>query len=134
MVDPPSGDLEAVRDEGTRYSVVTARERDVLWRFVCERSIWRLEAAPRWAPEESFDGDLLARHFLGRGLADPKATLEQLRRITVDDLISELQQVRQPVLEGFREDSWPQLRAALTMSGRRRDFGLFGRPLPPGVA
>jgi hypothetical protein len=64
MVDPPE-DLETVIDEGTWKSVVTARERDVLWRLVCEKSVRRLEVAPGWAPGESFDADLLARHFLG---------------------------------------------------------------------
>jgi len=26
----------------------------VLWRFVCERDVWRLEASPDWIPAESF--------------------------------------------------------------------------------
>jgi hypothetical protein len=134
MVDPPE-DLETVIDEGTWNSVVTARERDVLWRFVCEKSVWRLEAGPSWAPGESFDADLLARHFLGHGFEGPKADLEELMQISVSDLVNELQQIRRPVVEAFREGGdWPELRAALMMSGRRRDFELFGRPLPPGAA
>ena len=133
MVDPPE-DLETVIDEGTWNSVVTARERDVLWRFVCEKSVWRLEVAPSWAPGESFDADLLARHFLGQGLTNPKANLDELMKKSAGDLVSELKQIRYPVLEAFRQGNWSELRAALMTSGRRRDFELFGRPLPPGAA
>ena len=135
LPDPPR-DVEADIDEGAWSSVVTAREHDVVWRFVCEKSVWRLEAAPSWAPAESFDADLLARHFLGHGLGESETNLDDLVRISVSDLVSELQQIRGPVVEAFRQgpQGWPELRETLMIAGRRRDFELFGRPLPPGAA
>ena len=133
MADPPRS-FETVTDEGSWYSVVTARERDVVWRFVCEKSVWRLEAAPSWAPEESFDADLLARHLLGQGLTNRKASLDELMQTSLHGLVNELKQIRQPVREAFRRDSWSELRAALMASGRQRDFELFGRPSPDGAA
>jgi hypothetical protein len=96
--------------------------------------VWRLEVAPSWVPEESFDADLLARHFLGQGFTNAKTSLDGLMQISADDLVNELSQIRRPVVEAFREESWSELRAALITSGRRRDFELFGRPLPPGAA
>lgn len=124
-------------DHGAWISVVTAREHDVLWRFVCEKSVWRLEAAPSWAPAESFDADLLARHYLGHGLGDPATNLDDLMRISISDLVvNDLWQIRGPVVEAFRQgpQGWPELRDTLMMVGRRRDFELFGRPVPPGAA
>jgi hypothetical protein len=133
MVDPP-GSLETLVNEGSWSSVVTARESEVVWRFVCEKSVWRLEAAPSWAPGESFDADLLARHCLGDGLTNPNANLDGLMQASVDALVNQLKQIRQPVREALREGNWPELRASLLASGRRRDFELFGRPLPSDVA
>jgi hypothetical protein len=59
--------------------------------------------------------------------------LDELMQTSADDLVSELQQIRQPVLEAFGQGNWSELRAALMAGGRQRDFELFGRPLPPGA-
>lgn len=135
LADPP-GPVETVVDEGSWLSIVAARERDVIWRFVNERSVWRLEAAPSWAHEESFDADLLARHFLGYSIASPTTNLDELMQTSVNDLVNELQRIRNPVVEAFRAGTggWPGLSAALRVTGRRRDFERFGRPLPPDAA
>jgi hypothetical protein len=115
-------------------SVVTARDGDVLWRFVCERDVWRLEAAPSSAPSESFDTDLLARQFLGRGLANATVSRTESIQASVEELVKELQVIRRFVVEAFRPESWPAAQTALMRTGRQRDFELFGRPLPPGAA
>jgi hypothetical protein len=133
LANPPV-DIESAGDEGTWYSVITARDGDVVWRFVCERGVWRLEAAPAWAPAESFDADLLARQFVGRGLARPASNLAELMRISVENLVEELQLLRGPVIEAFRPGTWSLVRTALMRTGRQRDFELFGRPIPPGTA
>lgn len=133
LADPPVN-IEVVADQGSWYSVVTAREANVLWRFVCERSVWRLEASPAWAPAESFDADLLARHFLGHGLSDGPKSLTALMAITVADLVADLSVVRQSVVEGFREDTWAETRGLLLRRGHQRDLELFDRPLPPETA
>ena len=121
-LDDPPVDLEVLVDQGSWYSVITARDANVLWRFVCERSVWRLEAAPTWAPAESFDADLLARHFLGQGLSDGRRTLKALMAITVGDLVANLMALRRSVLEGFREGSWGETRSQLQKQGHQRDF------------
>ena len=132
LPDPPV-DIESASDEGTWHSVITARDESVIWRFVCERSVWRLEAAPTCAPKESFDVDLLARQFLGRSLAAPVSNLGELMGRSVDGLVEELQLVRGPVIEAFRSDNWSTVRTALMQAGRQRDFELFGRPIPPAA-
>lgn len=129
-IDDPLRDIELTHDEGAWWSVVTARDGSVLWRFVCERSVWRLEAAPNWAPEDSFDADLLARHLLGHDVGDLEPGLDEVIDTSVQHLVSELQLLRRPVIEAFRLDNWPELRAALVTKGHRRDFELFGRPFP----
>jgi hypothetical protein len=129
LVEPPVI-VEVAADQGSWFSVVTAREKNVLWRFVCERSVWRLEAAPAWAPTESFDADLLARYFLGRGFSHAQENLAALMAITVRDLVDELTALRLSVVDGFREDSWGKTRGQLMRCGHQRDLELFGRPLP----
>lgn len=130
LAAPPTN-VETVTDQGSWYSVVTAREADVLWRFVWERSVWRLEASPAWAPAESFDADLLARCFLGHALSAGSKSITELMAITAQDLVVELCVVRRSVVEGFRKDAWAETRGRLRRVGHQRDFELFGRPIPP---
>ena len=130
VANPPVN-IEVVTDQGSWYSVITARDANVLWRFVCERSVWRLEASPAWSPAESFDVDLLARHFLGHELSDGPKSLTALMAITVADLVTDLSAVRRSVVEGFREETWAETRGQLLRLEDQRSFELFGRPIPP---
>ena len=133
LAEPPV-DLETTTDQGSWFSVVTAREASVLWRFVCERSVWRLEAAPAWAPDESFDGDVLSWHFLGRGLSQGPMNIEALMAITAADLVADIEVLRRSVVQGFREDTWAETRAHLERLELQRGVEMFGRPTPPGNA
>lgn len=114
---------------------VEIRDGHVVWWVVRERSVLRLEAAPSWDPNASFDADLLRRflgHAVERHLQDVAAgSVERLRELmtrSLEDLASELQQLRQPVAAAFNESVWETTRRQLMDLGRRRDAELFGRP------
>jgi hypothetical protein len=130
----PLGPVRVVEDQGSRYSVVTAADCHVLWRFVCEKSVMRLEAAPIWAPQQFFDADLLARCFLGHGVTDVHRDPKSLMTISIEDLVAELARVREPVMEAFQQGNWAATRTRLTRLAHERDFELFGRPIPPDGA
>jgi hypothetical protein len=117
---------------------VDLQDGHVVWRVVRERSVLRLEAAPSWEPNASFDADLL-RRFRGQAVERerrdaPAGSVERLRELlarSMDDLESELHQLRQPVAAAFNESAWETTRRQLVDLGRRRDWELFGRPYPP---
>ena len=105
---------------------VTLRDRHVLWKVTSDRSVVRLEAAPHWDSGNFFDADLLLR-LIGRVSRAASAQDE-----SIDDLIAQLEQLRDPVLSAFNESTWVDTRRRLFDLGRRRDAELFGRPyIPP---
>lgn len=116
---------------------VELRDGHVLWWIVRERSVLRLEAAPAWDPNVSYDADLLKR-FLGSGVgrscqvaAGSAEALRDLMASSLKDLIDELEQLREPVAAAFNETTWEVTRRQLMDLGRRRDAELFGRPYRP---
>ena len=115
---------------------VELRDGHVLWKVVRERGLLRLEAAPSWDSEVTFDADLLKR-FLGHD-AGPRQTrvgsveaLGELMAVSLDDLSRELDELRQAIAAAFDEATWATTRRELMMLGRRRDAELFGRPYRP---
>jgi hypothetical protein len=119
--DPPVR-VETIENHGSWFSLVTARDGDVSWRFVHERSVWTVDASPVWSPDEPFDVDLLARYFLGRGLPWFDMSVGELMRIPVADLVAEVGPVRRPVRDGFRQETWAAMRAQLRRLRHQRDL------------
>jgi hypothetical protein len=116
---------------------IELRDGHVLWSIVRERSVLRLEAAPQWDPSLFYDADLLKR-FLGyrveprrQSAAGSPETLRELMARPLEDLVGELEALRQPVAAAFNESTWDVTRRQLIDLGRRRDAELFGRPYPP---
>jgi hypothetical protein len=137
-LSPP---LTVIRSTAARSfddGAVELRDGHVLWWVVRERSVHRLEAAPSWDPNASFDADLLKR-FLGYAVDRQRqetsaGSVERLRELmatSLEDLVSELQQLREPVAAAFNESAWETTRRQLMDVGRRRDAELVGRPYRP---
>jgi hypothetical protein len=118
-------------------AAVELRDGHVLWRIVRERSVLALVACPEFDRSVWYDADLLKR-FLGyRGetwRGAPSGSAEALRELmtnSVEDLIKEIEQLRQPVAAAFAAARWDMTRPELLDLGRRRDAELFGRPYRP---
>jgi hypothetical protein len=116
-------------------AIVELRDRKVLWRVLRERSVLGLMACPEFDRSQWYDADLL-RRFFGGGSAAPRhkrgsaeAFLALMKR-SVEDVINELEEVREPVAAAFTESTWEETRQELIDLGRRRDLELFGRPSP----
>lgn len=127
LTDPP-GDITSVADEGSWYSLVTARDGHVVWRFGCEKSAWCLEAAPSWSSNESFDADLLARCLLGVSLPESADTTGAPIEVAAASLVEQLRLLREAVSQSFREERWTALREALVTERQRRNHEMFGGP------
>lgn len=118
-------------------AAVELRDGHVVWWIVRERSVLQLVAAPEWDSKVWYDADLLNR-FLGYGSdaehripSGSVKPLADLMNRTVQDLIEELKELRQPVAAAFNQPAWQATRRQLLDLGRRRDAELFGRPYPP---
>jgi hypothetical protein len=119
--DPPVR-VDTIDNQGSWFSLVTARDGIVSWRFVHERSVWTVDASPVWSPDEPFDVDLLARYFLGRGLPRFDMSVVDRMRISVADLVAEVGLVRRPVRDGFRQGTWAATGAQLRRLRHQRDL------------
>lgn len=133
---PPLAVTGSSNSSSMIYAVVEVSDGHVVWRFVRERSVLRLEASPVWDPSVAFDADLL-RRFLGyeiepeRHTAGSMEALRDLMAISMDDLAAQLEELRQPIAATFDESTWDATRWRLLDLGRRRDAELFGRPYHP---
>jgi len=104
---------------------VTLRDQHILWKVTSDLSVLRLEAAPHWDSSAFFDADLLLRLIE----SVPSAASEEDE--SIDDLIAQLEQLREPVLSAFAQSTWMETKRRLFDLGRRRDAELFGRPYRP---
>jgi hypothetical protein len=104
---------------------VTLRDLHVLWTIISDRSTLRLEAAPGWDPGTSFDADLLMR------LTEIVPTAASARSESVDDMVAQLQQLRESVASAFNQSTWVATKRRIVDLGRHRDAELFGRPYRP---
>jgi hypothetical protein len=84
-----------------------------------------LEAAPDWDSSAFFDTNLLFR-FIG---TVPNAASKEDE--SIEDLVAQLEQLREPVLSAFDQSTWVETKRRLFDLGRRRDAELFGRPYRP---
>jgi hypothetical protein len=132
--------LEVVASTGTGSfddAAVELRDEHVLWRIVRERSVLGLIACPEFDRSVWYDAPLL-RRFLGygsetwRGAApgSPEALREPTTN-SVENLVREIEQLRQPVAAAFAASTWDMTRVELLDLGHRRDAELFGRPYGP---
>lgn len=126
----PLGPAKLVVDEGTWHSLVIVEDGDVIWRFVNDRGVVRLEANPSWAAEESFDADLLARYLLLTQPAQPDPSLTRLMQPSVRDLTEQLALLRSGVHRAFLRSSWEATRSRLIVLGHERATELFGKWAP----
>lgn len=116
-------------------AIVELRDGHVVWRIVRERSVLSLVAAPAWDSKMWYDADLLSR-FLGAGSNTEDRSsrilpLAEMTKITVQDVIEELEKIRKPVATAFSQPTWHETRRRLLDLGWRRNDELFGRPQPP---
>ena len=136
LARPPLAVTGSSNSSSMTYAVVEVSDGHVVWRFVRERSVLRLEASPVWDPSVAFDADLL-RRFLGYEIepewhtAGSMEALRDLRAISMDDPAAQLEELRQPIAATFDESTWDATRWRLLDLGRRRDAELFGRPYHP---
>lgn len=122
----PTVSVETIENQGSWFSLVTARDGDVSWRFVHERSVWTVDASPVWSPDERFDVDLLARHVLGGALDRPSLSIDERMGRAVADLVAEVGLLRRSVRDGFRQDTWPDTRARLQRLRHQRELERSG--------
>jgi hypothetical protein len=117
-------------------AAVELRDGHVRWRIIRERSVLGLAACPEFDRSAWYDADLLKR-FLGQGSGGQKHVTRgsaqaprELMTKSVQGVISDLEQLRQPISAAFAEVTWETTRRELMDLGRRRDAELFGRPYP----
>jgi hypothetical protein len=75
---------EAKDPDSDWFAQVTVKDRNVLWRFVRERSFLTLLAAPEFAPTAAYDCDLLWRCVFGQALASSPRTRRCRIRVNPD--------------------------------------------------
>ena len=121
---PPLAVNGSSNSSSMTYAVVEVRDGHVVWRFVRERSVLRLEASPVWERATSFDVDLLKR-FLGykveprRQSSDFVEAARELMTVRVKDPAVELEELRQPVAAAMRNSSGDPTRRTNEVSSRQ---------------
>ena len=132
-VEPPLTVLGEFEGDSFGDALVELQDGDVRWRVIRDRSILSLVAAPELDCLNWYDTDLLkrllrlpakARGNVGRGGAE-------LSTATVEDLITELQQIRSKVSAAFAPSRWDSTHRRLRKIRRQRDFETLGLPPSP---